>query len=197
MPSLTETHRQAQLVIRSATLRDLAKLWPAMDWANLTDTYPAWAAAVQALIARDRQRSAGLAAAYLRAFRFAEGIDGEATITLAATPPAEQVETSLRVTSLVSVKAAATAGVSRERAMANAFIRSAGAATRLVLDGGRETIRESLARDDRAQGWRRITSGRACGFCSMLAGRGAVYSAETVSFQSHDHCSCSPEPVYR
>jgi hypothetical protein len=30
----------------------------------------------------------------------------------------------------------------------------------------------------------------------MLAGRGAVYSADTVDFHTHGHCGCTAEPVY-
>jgi hypothetical protein len=57
-------------------------------------------------------------------------------------------------------------------------------------------IRESVAADDYAQGWRRVTSGAACGFCRMLAGRGEVYTEATADFASHDHCGCGAEPVY-
>jgi hypothetical protein len=42
-----------------------------------------------------------------------------------------------------------------------------------------------------------VTSGSACEFCSMLARRGAVYGAESVSFHAHDACGCSAEPVFR
>ena len=45
-------------------------------------------------------------------------------------------------------------------------------------------------------GYRRVTSGNACAFCSMLASRGAVYSQRGASFEAHDGCSCSPEPVW-
>jgi len=45
-------------------------------------------------------------------------------------------------------------------------------------------------------GFRRVTSGSPCAFCSMLASRGAVYSRRGADFQAHDGCSCSPEPVW-
>lgn len=44
--------------------------------------------------------------------------------------------------------------------------------------------------------YRRITSGTACAFCRMLAGRGAVYSENTGRFQAHDHCACTAEPDF-
>ena len=41
---------------------------------------------------------------------------------------------------------------------------------------------------------RRVLGGEGCEFCQMLAGRGAVYSAETADFEAHDKCACTPEP---
>jgi hypothetical protein len=197
MAPLTERHRVAQLALRAQVLRDLSRLWPAMDWQQIDRTFPLWAEAVGALILRHRATSAGLASAYLQAFRFSEGVAGTAPVVLAPRLPDEQIRTALRVTAAVSLKAAATQGVAREQAMANAFVRSSGAVTRLVLDAGRETVRASTLADPKARGWQRVTSARACEFCQMLAGRGAVYSDRTVDFTAHDHCGCSAEPVYR
>lgn len=195
--TLTDVYRRQSLVLRAGTIRDLHKLWPALDWRRLEDTYPAWFAAVSALIARDRRTAAGLAGAYVRAFRLSQDVPGPPTIVLAGPAPAAQVATALRVTTIVAAKRAATAGLGAREAMAQAFVQSSGAATRLVLDAGRDTVRGSLATDPRGVGWQRITSGHACQFCAMLAGRGAVYAADTADFASHDHCSCSAEPVYR
>lgn len=194
---LTATYRSQTLALRGETLRDLHKLWPALDWRKLDKTYPAWFTAVSSLIERDRQTASGLASAYLKAFRLSEGIPGNPRIILAQPVPAEQMSTSMRVTTIIAAKKATSAGMTAEQAMAAAFVQSSGAATRLVLDGGRDTIRGSLAVDKRSIGWQRITSGRSCEFCAMLAGRGAVYKVDTVDFPAHDHCSCSVEPVYR
>ena len=61
----------------------------------------------------------------------------------------------------------------------------------------RDTIRGNRLADSQAIGWRRITGGHGCGFCKMLADKGAVYSKETVYFASHDSCDCSSQPVFR
>jgi hypothetical protein len=189
---LTETHRRAQLAIRARVLLDLKALWPAMDWEHLDRTYPAWATAVGAIVEQRRTDSANLAAAYLRAFRTAAGIPGRAPIVLADPVPAKQLATSLRVTAVYSAKSATARGVSADQAMAAAFVRSAGAITRMVLDGGRDTITSSLAADNRAAGWERVTDGDACAFCAELAGH-----PSSSSFQAHDGCGCSAEPIYR
>lgn len=66
--------------------------------------------------------------------------------------------------------------------------RLAGTLQRAVFDGARDTtllnVKNTKSR------WSRETSGDACDFCEMLAGRGAVYSSDTAGFESHDHCHC-------
>jgi hypothetical protein len=136
-----------------------------------------------------------MAGMYVEAMRRAEKAAGSAEVLTATLDP-ERLSTALRVTSLVALKRGAAVGMPAPTAMANAFVQSSGAATRIVLDGGRDTIRETLAADPAAAGWTRVVGGSACSFCEMLAGRGAVYSAETADFASHDHCGCMAEPVY-
>lgn len=60
----------------------------------------------------------------------------------------------------------------------------------------RDTITTNTRRDPAAVGWQRHTSTSGCAFCRMLAGRGAVYRAETARFASHPHCTCSASPVF-
>lgn len=196
MPSpaeVTETYRQANLALRAGMLRDLLRLWPALDWANLADTYPAWLAATANLIDRERALASGLAAGYLEAFRGASGVTGTEPV-LAGPAVAEQVATSMRVTSLVAYRVARRAGMSPAQSIQSAFVQSSGAASRLALDAGRDTVL-ATARADGAR-WRRVTSANACDFCVMLAARGAVYREDTAGFRSHDHCACIAEPIY-
>lgn len=178
-------------------LRDLHKLWPAMNWSAVDETFPLWVTAVAALVAKHRSTSSNLAAGYVRALRYAEGITDTPPIVVADPVPLEQLETSLTVTAAVAIKGAAAQGVVRDKAMANAFVRSSGAVTRMVLAGGRETIRNTVKADPAAKGWRRVIGANSCEFCSMLASRGGAYKADTADFRAHDHCGCSVEPVYR
>lgn len=196
MDTLTRTYREQNLTLRARTMRNLIRLWPILDVANLDTTFPAWFAGASLLVGRDRITAAGIAAGYLRAHRTAARVPGIPTIRLAAPVPTGQMSTALRVTTVVAVNRALRAGKTLEMAKANAFVMSSGAATRLVLNAGRETIAESAVADRRTAGWQRVTSG-GCNFCSMLAGRGEVYTEASSQFQSHDHCACSAEPVYR
>jgi len=71
-----------------------------------------------------------------------------------------------------------------------------GAGTRMIMNGGRETVTQAASGDHLAKGWERVIEPGACGFCAMLAGRGAVYKASTVDFRAHDHCHCVARAVF-
>lgn len=113
---LTVVHRQAQLAIRARMLRDLTRIWPAMDWTDLARTFPAWAAAVTPLIASYRATSSTLAAAYLRTLRAAQGIPGPAIVVLAGPVPAEQLAISRATGATSASRRAARASGSRRPA---------------------------------------------------------------------------------
>lgn len=195
MDTLTRNYRAQTIALRAQTIRDLQRLWPALDWRDLARTYPAWFTGASALVTRDRARSTALAGLYLKAHRLQAGVAGDVAIQAAAAAPAEQVATALRVTTLVAIKRSTLAGKTAELAMRDAFVQSSGAATRLVLDAGRDTIRRTAIADPETAGWKRVTSG-GCDFCQMLAGRGDVYTEASADFASHDHCACSAAPVY-
>lgn len=71
-----------------------------------------------------------------------------------------------------------------------------GGVQRLIADADRETVIGSARRDPSAGGWSRHTNGKTCGFCERIAGRGAIYSADTADFSSHDGCDCVAVPAF-
>jgi hypothetical protein len=193
----TGSHRAQQLLLRAATISALRRLWPLVDWSRVDESFPGFLTAAAALITRNRATSAGLSARYLRVLRRAAGIPGEPVVVLAGPVPAAQLAASLRVSTVVAVKNAATAGTPPVEAMAAALTLAEGAAARLVLDGGRDTVTATVRGDRAAVGFQRVLGGAGCDFCRMLADRGAVYKEATADFLSHDRCGCTPEPVYR
>lgn len=195
MDTLTRNYRTQSLAIRAQTLRDLQMLWPALRFEDLDRTFPVLLAGVTPLVQRDRGRVAGLASAYLKAHRLQHGINAPLAVKLAAKAPVEQVATSLHVTSAAAVKIGMRAGHAEQRAMSSAFVKTAGAVGKLVLNAGRETITQTSTSDPRTVGWQRVGEGR-CDLCALLLGRGAVYTEASVDFETHDHCACSGEPVY-
>lgn len=57
-----------------------------------------------------------------------------------------------------------------------------------VLQAGREVVQRSSIR------WRRVTDGKPCGFCAMLASRGPVYHSQESAEGYHARCGCTAEP---
>ena len=185
----TQAFRRDQRAVRARALRDLLDIWPAFD----PDDPDAYLAGARAVVARGHETAAALAGGYVRAVGREQGLRA-VPVTLAVLSE-QQAATSLRITSVIRYRAALGAGVGPQAARQAALVQQLGAASRLILGGGRQTVVQSV----RTAGarWQRVTSGNACDFCTLLAGRGAVYAEETSDFAAHDHCGCSAEPIYR
>ncbi len=194
---LTAQHRSTQLALRAVTLRQVLQVWPAFDPERAASSWPPVETALMAIIGQRRKDSATIAAGYFEAFRTAERVGGTAAPVLSAfdVGATARAETSLQVTGYVTTER--LTALRHPDPARTALVRVSGAAARHVLDGGRETLLASVRADRRALGWARATSGNPCSFCAMLASRGPAYGERTGDFQSHDHCACSLEPVYR
>lgn len=197
---LTEAHRVTQIRLGARTVAQLRAAWRLLDPADLDATYQQWLRVAIPIVRANRAMSARLAAAYLEAFRTAElGLAGGGfTAVLAAPVDVKAVTTSLLVTGPWSIKKAMTRAVPLGRAVDVAEARTAAAAMRHTLDGGRDTIVDSVAADRQALGWARVASAGACAFCAMVASRGPEFTSEaSAQFRPHDGCRCGAEPVYR
>lgn len=193
---LTEQHRQAQLQVRGQALRDFGVLWPI--WRVGDDSsFTQLAAATLPLVRVYNRISASVATSYYRALRSAEQVDGQPTPRPGLVPPDGRITTSLYVTGKNATRNAVRAGQSPQGARETTLVRVSGAVTRHVLQGGREALLDSVAADEQAVGWARVTDGDPCAFCLTLASRGAVYKTEkAASFEAHDHCGCTVMPMY-
>jgi len=188
---LTQAFRKANVILSARTVRDMLAIWPMFH--GDVESFNGWVRAAGLVIERDRKVATGLAIAYLKAHRAASGITGTAPIVTADPIPPTQVVASLAATTFPHVRRAATV----EQGLRTAFVTSSGAASRLAINGGRDTIVATIKADRHSVGWFRTTSGNPCAFCAMIASRGAVYKSEaTAEFRPHDHCHCEPEPVY-
>ncbi|MEC4616202.1 VG15 protein [Tsukamurella tyrosinosolvens] len=67
-----------------------------------------------------------------------------------------------------------------------------GKAGQMVFDESRRTVIDNTTRE-RVR-WARHASANACGFCRMLATRGAVYRSESLAKKSHPNCHCLAVP---
>lgn len=196
---LTEAHRLAQARLGARVVQAMRAVWPLLDVTDLDDSFERWLRTATVIIGGQRTMSARLAANYVQTFKTLElgASTSPPPLILAEPAAAAAIATSMVVTGPASIKSAIGRGVQPAKAMEVAEARSAASAMRHALGGGRDTITGIVAADRDAQGWRRVTSGNSCDFCSLLAGRGAVYGAESATFHAHDGCSCGAEPVYR
>lgn len=194
--ALTAQHRTSQLALRALVLRDVTRLWGTWQPGRVA-TYGDFADLAATLIAARHVESAGLGAAYYRAMRRAYNVAGADTPRLPPRLGADDIVPSLRATGLAGTMRALRVGFSVQAASRAGLVQALGSAGRLVLNGGRDAVLTSAGADGRAAGWRRVTSGDACKFCSMLASRGPAYKGErSAEFLAHDHCACSAEPVF-
>ncbi|RLK22633.1 ADP-ribosyltransferase exoenzyme [Micromonospora sp. M71_S20] len=171
--------------------------------ADLSKSFPAYAAAAGKVVSDARVKAAELGGAFYLAHRQAAGVRGAMPEIAWAPPlPGGQLAASLLVTGPVAVKRAIRMGATVDQALAAAEVKAAGAAYRHTSNGGRGTIKGTAYRDKKALGWARVSDGRPCAFCAMLASRGAVYfSAQTAGLTDdgdkyHDNCGCFVVPVY-
>ncbi len=192
---LTEAHRVQQARLAATVITTMRSLWRILDPNDIDGTTGGWLDAALRLIAAQHARSASLAGTYYRAFRIAEvGQTIPPTIDIPALNVPATI-TSLMVTGPVKLRKAIPATLPTVSRVADAS--SAAAASRQTLTGGRDTITRAIRSDGRALGYARATSGDPCAFCALLAGKGPVYGSEaSASFQAHDGCACSAEPVF-
>lgn len=194
---LTEAHRIAQARLGRQAVSLMGAAWRIIDPADLDGTVEAWLRAAVPIVRAQHSGSARLAAAYYRRFRALEArTTSQFLPPLAERVSVERTIASLTTTGPARVRAATARGATIAQASRAGLVGAAGAAQRLILDAGRNTIAQATTADPRALGWARALSGNACAFCQMLASRGPAYSEESVAFEAHDRCSCGAEPVY-
>lgn len=211
--ALTEAHRRTQVALRRLTALELAQIMPMLEFAAISDTWPAVEAAIVRIVANRRRGSSLLAAEYMRRFRRSEGVTGAFT---AAAPSALDVERLIRNLRVVGPgRAGNLVRTGAPNVEALTFSSLEGEVSRQVLDGNRETITNSVASDRQAIGWQRVTDGDPCAFCAMLASRGPVYTkrdlatagdvwvdkmrsdgVKVTGYRAHAHCACTAEPIY-
>lgn len=194
---LAETHRLAQAKLQALAVQDMAKAFPLLDVNNIDRSFgPFFESAYSSITAR-RTMSSALGSAFYSGIRKDYDLDDLFTPILESAPDVDKVFTSLLVTGPIAMKKNLAAGVDPLIAKQSALKTVSKAAQRHTIDGGRETVRKSVARDRYAIGWARLTDGKPCAFCALLASRGPAYKSEgTSKFRSHDGCGCTAVPVF-
>lgn len=103
------------------------------------------------------------------------------------------LDRQLMLSGPIRIKTLVGNGVDRSAAVADARRRVGATAMKSVRDRDRLDVIYSC-RKQRVR-CRRVTVGKTCAFCCMLAARGPVYTKDTAAFQAHVYCDCTYEPV--
>lgn len=184
MPTVDQYRRDLDELVRLANV-DLEVLWRQVDDAVvarelLADILPE-------LTAVYGSAAGTLAADWYDELRAENEIRGRFSAIVAELPPRD-VTDSLAGWAVSPLFAA-------EPAVGLALDNAQSGLQKVIADVGRNTITESTIFDPGARGWMRQTTG-GCGFCQMIASRGAVYSERSVNFGSHRNCRCVAVPAF-
>lgn len=191
---------RADKAIDADMKKQFEQVFELLDPFDLDLSYPAFEAAFIEVITQGSSRFLTLEQGFIRAYCAAEfGID------IAVSQPAheligwearDRLSKSLKSVTSASIKAQTAKAQSVEKAAAGARSRAIGVGLRHAREPARTMTNDSVRRERRLKGFRRVTSGsETCGFCDMLASRGAVYDAQSVRFLSHDNCDCQGVPA--
>lgn len=196
--------RTAQLALRAQLLRDVTRLWPALDRKRLTETFPGWLRAMSVLVTGYHGQSSALAGRYYQAAR---------THAMQSPTPSRLVQIAPAPSDEWLAKAFGFSGpgmFSRDTVQPNtALTTTLGTAARIALDGGRSTTERSVEHDPAAVGYFRVTDAAPCAFCALVASRGVVYkNLHTAGraankrfighgeFKYHNNCGCTAAPAF-
>ena len=218
----TEQHRRRQVALANRVRSEFSRLWP--SW-TVTDRrgFDRLVDATLPLIESRQVASATEASRYLAAFAM---VEGAAAPSVAEVSPfnRDRAAAAMYATGQAQASRSLTAGMSPQAARQTALVTLTGAVVRLVEDGSRQVIEDTVAETSDVQGYMRVTGPNPCAFCAMLASRGPVYKSSALGdpmpnmpgkFASpvvgrsgrqrgsrapgepyHDHCVCTLEPFY-
>jgi hypothetical protein len=197
---VTDAYRAQLLTLRARALRATSATWSTVTLDDLDGSFAAWRQAMTTLLGAGQLQGIRLSDAYLAAFLAAElgrpepvqhtdapaligrGQDGR-PLAAVLTPP------------LFTIRAALGRGRGAEPALRAGLSRATLAIDVEILAAPRTALRQGMTREERIIGYRRVTSGNACGAC-LGAATGAIHPSATA-LKVHGHCRCTKEPVVR
>lgn len=185
-PSDVAELRAANQTLENRALRDLTGYWSSLDLSMPENARDALLRYIPTLTTVYGSAAAVVAADWYDSVRAADGVGGRFAAEVADVFPPEGMVAQVRF----------SAGHLFTPTPDQMLAFLAGSVQKHALQPGRDTITRSTLADPAAKGWQRHTRGEACGFCRMLAGRGAVYTASTADFTAHGKCHCVALPAW-
>lgn len=210
-------HEEQKLLVRNV-VAELAQLWPLLDFHNLKGTTAPWLKAVRPIIEKGYLTSQYVAAQFVNSYRsavlpVAEPLNVNVPNpfgALGVVAPADR-DTQLRI--MVAMKVTGPGwmiknsrpGMTEDQVpqiMRDGFSKSTGAATRIVLNGGRGMVRTFLDADPEAIGIQAVADDDACRACTTLAETPLMkdkHSSRQLDAVAvgHDFCTCSAKLIYQ
>ncbi len=188
--ALVSEFRQLNTDLVTLAQRDLEAFWATLDKTNVAKARDALTEFTTALVDTYGRPAALIASTFYDDMRAASpNATGKFTSIMADPPNAEAVAGTVRwaVEPL-------TGDTPNHAAVLD---RMSGSVQRYVSQAGRDTIVTSVRRDHSRPTFARVPHGaHPCDFCLMLASRGAVYRSEESATGFHDHCGCTPTPMW-
>jgi hypothetical protein len=196
--SLAEQFRMQQAYASTQAMLAILAVWGLLDLRDVRSSWPAVRTGIAALVRDGFTTAARDALAYYEQARLAAGVAEELPpLAIPELPPPELLSATLDATGPYTLLAKVKAVEPVQQAAQSAGVRMSGAASRLILNGARQAVLQSVDTDAKAVGWMRVTASDPCAFCAMLASRGASYRSEaSAGFKAHNHCRCSAQPVF-
>lgn len=195
--ALTGGHRAAQAQVAARTAAEALALWRLLDLDNIDAAVGPWLTASTLSVTAKHAESTTIGAAYYRSFAQAETGRFRELPTIGSPLDRDRLALNLTLAGPVRFKALVGAGHPAAHASRTAAVGAVGTAWRFALDGGRDEVIDQVNRDPQALGWARIGGANPCAFCATLISRGPAYKSQgSASFQPHDACGCSAQPVF-
>jgi hypothetical protein len=205
---LVQMHHEEQKLIARNTVAELRLPWTLLDFHDLQGSTGDWLKAARPIVEKGYLVSQYVAAEFARTYRRALVSDDWEPPRLpnplgVFTPAQAPRDIQLRI--MVSLKVTGPVHVGHimpmheNEAMEAGFSKSTGAATRLVLNGGRGYIRTLADADSEAMGVVGVADETSCDSCQFLTNPifkhhgGRRMDAVAVG---HDYCKCSAHLLY-
>lgn len=212
MDGMVAWHHANQKLIARNVVAELQPLWGILDFHALEESTPDWLRAVRPVIERGFLVSQYTALEFVKSYRqavlpSADPLDFHLPnpLGLFGSQPIPDREVSVKI--MVSMKvtgpvhvAHQTGSMPQEDALYAGFSKSSGAATRLVLNGGRGMVRQMADVDSAAVGIAGVVDPESCDICRALDK--TFYKTDGPRAMDrvavgHDFCRCSATLVYQ
>jgi hypothetical protein len=178
--------RQAQDGLQALAQRDLLAIWATLDLSSPERARDELIELTTQLVRSYGRVGADVAADWYDIVRADAAAAGRFRAEPVLLDQAEQIDRTVR----------RAAGALFTDSPAGVLTALKGPIGKYTVAPARATIVQATWADPAASGWARVTRAGSCGFCRMLAQRGAVYRKDTATFASHSHCNCAAVPSF-